>query len=79
VAHRSSGRRRLYASWNGATDVVAWHLEAGPRPGELHGVLTRPKRGFETSLPVPEGGPVVAAVAIGRHGRVLGRSKAVRL
>jgi hypothetical protein len=79
VSHAASGRRRLYASWNGATDVVAWRLEAGPRPDDLKSLLTEPKRSFETSLPLPPHGDVAVAVALDSRGRVLGRSKALRL
>jgi hypothetical protein len=42
-------------------------------------VLTKPKQGFETSLPVPAGGGVGVAVALDARGRVLGRSNTLRL
>jgi hypothetical protein len=42
-------------------------------------VLTRPKRGFETSLPVPRGDGFAAAVALGSRGEMLGRSNTIRL
>lgn len=79
VSHRTSGRRRLYASWNGSTEVARWSLEAGPRPGDLETLLARPKTGFETSLPVPPSGAFAAVVALDSHGRLLGRSKPLRL
>jgi hypothetical protein len=79
VSYRAAGRRRLYASWNGATEVAAWRVEAGLRLNELEVVLTRPKRGFETSLSVPPTGRFAAAVALDSEGRVLGRSKPLRL
>jgi Arylsulfotransferase (ASST) len=79
VSHKTSGRRRLHVSWNGATELVAWRLETGPSADELEAVLTRPKKGFETSLPVPPGGGFAAAVALDAHGRVLGRSKTLGL
>jgi hypothetical protein len=79
VAHTTSGRRLLYASWNGATEVAAWRLEAGSRPDVLQAAATKQKKGFETSLPVPPRGAFAAAVALGSHGNVLGRSKAIRL
>ena len=79
VSHRASGRRRLYVSWNGATEVAAWRLEAGPQPDGLEAVLTRPRKGFETSLPVPPNSRFAVAVALDSDGRVLGRSKALRL
>jgi hypothetical protein len=79
VSHRASGRRLLYASWNGATEAVAWRLEAGLSRGELQSVLTKPKHSFETSLPAPRGGGFAAAVALDAQGRDLGRSKTLRL
>jgi Arylsulfotransferase (ASST) len=79
VSHTEAGRRALYTSWNGATEVVRWRLEAGPRPDDLEPVLTKPKQGFETSLPVPPGGRFGVAVALDAQGRVLGRSNALRL
>jgi hypothetical protein len=79
VSHAVPGRRRLYVSWNGATDVAAWRLDTGPSAEQLEPVLTRPRTGFETSLPDPGHGPVVAAVALDRAGRERGRSKPLRL
>jgi hypothetical protein len=79
VVHTTAGRRRLYVSWNGATQVVAWRVEAGNSPGALRSVATRSKRSFETALPVPAGQRFVQAVALGAGARVLGRSNALRL
>jgi len=79
VSRRVSGRRRLYVSWNGATEVVAWRVETGAGADELEAVLTTPKTGFETSLPVPPSGRFAGAVALDARGRVLGRSEGVRL
>jgi hypothetical protein len=79
VAHRASGGRRLYASWNGATEVVRWRVEAGSRADELEPVLTRPKTGFETSLPIPPSGGFAVAVALDARGRIFGRSNPLQL
>jgi hypothetical protein len=79
VAATAKGRRGLYVSWNGATDVAAWRIEAGPNRGELAAVATKPKRGFETSFPTPRRDGFAAAVALGARGRVLGRSNVIRL
>jgi hypothetical protein len=79
VRRNVDGRRRLYVSWNGATEVAAWRIEAGPSADGLAPVLTRPRRGFETSIPVPRGERFAVAVALGARGRVLGRSNTVRL
>ena len=79
VARTVSGRRRLFVSWNGATEVAAWRLETGSRRDTLATALTKPKKGFETSLPVPRGSAFAAAVALGLHEEVLGRSKTIGL
>jgi outer membrane protein assembly factor BamB len=79
VAHTAAGRRRLYVSWNGATEVARWRLEAGPARNDLQPVLTRPKQGFETSFPSPRGARFATAVALDASGQILGRSKTIRI
>jgi hypothetical protein len=79
VSHRAAGRRQLHVSWNGATEVAAWRLEAGSKPNDLEPVLSRPKHGFETSLPLPTSAAFAAAVALDACGRTLGRSNVLRL
>ena len=79
VAHTAAGRRRLYVSWNGATEVAAWRLEAGPARNDLRPVLTRPKQSFETSFPSPGRTGFATAVALGASGKILGRSNTIRL
>ncbi len=44
------GRVTAYASWNGATDVAAWKVLAGPDPAHLRELETVPKDGFETTI-----------------------------
>jgi hypothetical protein len=79
VSHRAGRQRRLYVSWNGATEVAAWRLEAGPGPNDLQAVLTKPRKAFETSLPVPPRHRFAVAVALDGQGRDLYRSKPLRL
>src|SRR5579862_1045570 len=69
----------LFASWNGATEVARWQLEAGREPQSLRHVLTAPKLGFETRLELPHGARHVAAVALDANGRPLGRSATLGL
>jgi hypothetical protein len=40
----------LYVSWNGATQVSDYRIEAGTAPNTLAPIRTQPKRGFETSV-----------------------------
>src|SRR5215204_1789702 len=50
VAERTSGEEaRVYASWNGATEVESWEVLAGPRVGQLKSLVKVPRDGFETS------------------------------
>ena len=80
VAHTAAGRRRLYVSWNGATEVAAWRLEAGPARNDMQAVVTRPRQRFETSFPSPgRGSGFATAVALGKRGQILGRSNTVRV
>ncbi len=66
----------VYASWNGATEVVSWKLLAGASASTLSTVAQVPRSGFETAIPVPAGtvGPDVAVQALGAAGQVLGTS-----
>jgi hypothetical protein len=75
---RSGGIVYAYATWNGATEVASWRLLAGNRPTHLTAVATKPKQGFETTLTQVQGYRYFAVAALDRHGKVLGRSSAVR-
>jgi hypothetical protein len=79
VRRAVSGQRRLHVSWNGATQVANWRLETRSGAGGFTPVLTRAKKGFETSFPVPANGDVAVVVALAADGRILGRSNVVRL
>jgi hypothetical protein len=46
------GGRALHVSWNGATEVEAWRVEAGPSRQELTPLGITPKTGFETAAEV---------------------------
>jgi hypothetical protein len=72
------GAARLAVSWNGATEVAAWRLLAGPSPESLAPAGTVPRSGFETQLPIPSGSLYVAAQALDASGRVIGTSPPLR-
>jgi hypothetical protein len=79
AAAPSGARTRVYASWNGATEVAAYRVFAGPTARKLAVVSTRaPRRGFETAITVRSAGPIVQVQALDAKGRVLGTSRAVR-
>jgi Arylsulfotransferase (ASST) len=79
VAPGGRHRRAVYASWNGATEVVAWRLRAGTAAGAVAPIGTTPKRSFETRIDVPDGLRFADAIALDRHGRELGRSHTIRV
>jgi hypothetical protein len=70
---------RLYASWNGATEVAHWQLLEGPSASTVSPRSTTPKQGFETVLATTAKARYATAVALDRHGGVLGRSVALQL
>jgi hypothetical protein len=70
---------RVYASWNGATEVSAWEVLAGPRPGQIEPLGSVPRNGFETALSVQTPHPYVAVQAKDRRGRVLGTTAPVKV
>ena len=74
-----SGAGTVWASWNGATGVAAWRLQAGGSARSLRAILTVPRSGFETALNVPAGtiGPYVAVQALDAAGHVLASSRAL--
>jgi len=69
----------LYASWNGATEVAAWEVLAGPSPDQMESVEAVPRAGFETAMLVQTSEPYVAVRAKDRFGQVLGASTPVKL
>ena len=71
------GRTVLYASWNGATEVDAWEVLAGPGPEGLERLGSAPRKGFETAISFSTEEPYVAARALDRTGRPLGTSEPV--
>lgn len=78
VGSNAVGGSTVYVSWNGATEVVAWQILAGTGPGTLERVARAPRTGFETAISVNSSGPYFVAVALGRAGSELGRSRLQR-
>ena len=76
-AARNRGPRSVvYASWNGATRVVAWRVLAGPSKGRLKVVASQAKSGFETAIRLPRTYKLFKVQALGAGGRLLGTSAA---
>ena len=78
VAERTSEEEvRVYASWNGATEVATWEVLAGSSPGQLESLDSVPRDGFETALLARTPEPYVAGRAKHSSGRILGTSKSI--
>jgi hypothetical protein len=75
----SAEKVKLYASWNGATEVESWEVLAGPRPGRLEPAGAVPRDGFETAMLVQSSHSYFAVRAKEHSGRVLGTSAPVKL
>jgi hypothetical protein len=70
--------KKVYVSWNGATEVRKWQLLAGPDKKALRPVRTVRKKGFETAIPLSGDAPWVAVRALDRRDRSLAKSATVR-
>jgi hypothetical protein len=80
VAHAARGRpRRLYASWNGATEVAQWQVRSGRAAGKLVPGGVFPRRGFETELPLPRGDRFASVTGLDGTRKPLGTSKTIRI
>ncbi len=77
VSPGSDGTTRLYASWNGATDVSSWRVLAGPAQQALAPVGGASKWGFETTIAAHSAAPYFAVQALGSSGQVLATSRPV--
>jgi hypothetical protein len=78
VAERTSEEEvRVYASWNGATEVATWEVLAGSSPGQLKTLGSVPRDGFETALLARTAEPYVAVRAKHSSGRILSTSKSI--
>jgi hypothetical protein len=68
---RTAKATHLYASWNGATDVAAWRVLAGPSRSALAPAATVARTGFETAITIPGHPASVVVQALGASGAVL--------
>jgi len=75
----SDEKVKLYASWNGATEVASWEVLAGERPGRLRSLGSVPRNGFETAMLAQTSHPYFAVRAKESSGQVLGISAPIKL
>jgi EmrB/QacA subfamily drug resistance transporter len=76
AARQANGKTTVYASWNGATQVVSWRVLAGrSSASRLTVVASTVKSGFETAIPVPSSYNSFKVEAVNVNGRVIGASR----
>jgi hypothetical protein len=72
AAIRSSGKIKIYASWNGATDVAKWRVIVDGKPGK-----TFSRKGFESSTTIDGPASQIQVRALGSGGETLADSDPV--
>ncbi|HEX3511020.1 MAG TPA: arylsulfotransferase family protein [Solirubrobacteraceae bacterium] len=79
-AATGGSRGRVYASWNGATEVASWRVLAGGTQSALSPVASAAHSGFETSIALPAGAAprYLQVQALGASGSVLASSPVER-
>jgi hypothetical protein len=68
---------RVYASWNGKSDVAFWEVLSGPDADHLSRIAGHGWAGLETAIQLETPPPAVAVRALDARGRVLGVSETV--
>jgi len=68
------GTMTVYASWNGATEVVRWQVRSGTTRADLKAMHTARRTGFETAMVVPAA-LYVSVAALDAKGGELGVSQ----
>jgi hypothetical protein len=76
ISAQPGGADRVYVSWNGATEVAAWRVLSGARPGAMHTATQSRRTGFETVLSLRQPERYLAVQAINARGKVLATSAA---
>jgi hypothetical protein len=74
-----SDDKLIFASWNGATEVSDWRVNAGPTVDRLRPIGIASWRGFETVIRMRPGHKFVSVTALDSAGRQLSRSDPIRL
>ena len=76
AARNTNGKITVYASWDGATQIVAWKVLAGPNATHLKSVAAKAKSGFETAIRLAAGYKSFKVQALDAKGHVLRTSNA---
>lgn len=75
----TNGQITVYASWNGSTETDRWLVFSGCKHKKLSLIASAKKSGFETAIPVSGKGPYFKVKALNACGKVIGKSKTVKL
>jgi len=74
-----SGATVLYASWNGATDVAGWEVNAGAKHNHLRPLGIARRHGFETVIPLKHQPRFASVTPVDRAGKRLRHSPVIRV
>jgi len=75
AARTTGGKTTVYASWNGATQVMSWRVLAAAGAGRMTVVASASRSGFETAIGVPQGYESFEVQALDAGGRVIASSR----
>jgi EmrB/QacA subfamily drug resistance transporter len=75
AARTTGASTTVYASWNGATQVVSWRVLAAAGDGRMTAVASATRSGFETAIAVPQSYQSFEVQALGAGGRAIGVSR----
>jgi Arylsulfotransferase (ASST) len=78
AALKKSGNTKVYASWNGATEVARWQVLAGPQTNNMQVVKNVSAKGFETGTTITGTPAYVAVRALGPSNEALRTSAPTR-
>jgi hypothetical protein len=76
AARQTGAKTTVYASWNGATQVVSWRVLGGSSAKRMAVVTSATRSGFETTIPVSQSYKSLEIQALDANGRVIGTSSA---
>jgi hypothetical protein len=75
---RSGGRLVVYASWNGASNVVSWRVIGGSSVNQLAPIAGAARSGFETAIALARAPGYVEVQALDASGAALASSGTVK-
>jgi Arylsulfotransferase (ASST) len=74
-----TGAPVLYASWNGATDVAGWEVNAGSKHNHLRPLGIARRHGFETVIPLKHQPRFASVTPVDRKGKRLRHSPVIKV